>query len=245
MTTSSTFQIALVTGSNKGLGFEISRQLAKQGITVVMGARSEERGIAAVDKLRQEGLDVYPVKLDVTDSADITALPGFLQDKSGKLDILVNNAGVLLDWGTQPSDLDIDILRQTFEANFFGAFAVTKAVLPLLKQSDAGRIVNISSHLGSLADTLDPKSPYYGFLGTAYQASKTALNALTVQFAKELMKTSVKVNAATPGWVKTDIGSAEAALTPEEGADTPVWLATLPIDGPTGGFFMERKNYPW
>ncbi|MEM8808752.1 MAG: SDR family oxidoreductase [Cyanobacteria bacterium P01_G01_bin.38] len=245
MTTSSASQIALVTGSNKGLGFEISRQLAKQGITVMMAARSEERGIEAVEKLRQEGLDVYPVKLNVTNSDDIAALPGFLQEKFGRLDILVNNAGVLLDWGTQPSDLEIDILRQTFDANFFGVFSVTKALLPLLKQSDAGRIVNISSHLGSLTDTLDPNSPYYGFLGMAYQASKTALNTLTVQFAKELMETSIKVNAATPGWVKTDLGSAEADLTPEEGADNPVWLATLPVDGPTGGFFMERKNYPW
>lgn len=242
---SSTSQVALVTGANKGLGLEISRQLAKQGITVVMGSRSEEKGTAAVEQLRQEGLEVYLVKLDVTNSDDIEALPGFLQEKFGRLDILINNAGVLLDWGTQPSELNIDILRQTFEANVFGAFAVTKAILPLMKQSEAGRIVNMSSHLGSLTNTLDPHSPYYGFLGMAYQASKTALNALTVQFAKELMTTSIKVNAATPGWVQTDLGSAEAELTPEEGSDTPVWLATLPNDGPTGGFFLERKTYPW
>lgn len=245
MNTYSTSQVALVTGANKGLGFEISRQLAKLGITVVMGTRSEEKGSAAVERLRTEGLNVHLVKLDVTNSDNIEALPKFLQEKFGRLDILVNNAGVLLDWGTKPSELNLDILRQTFETNFFGAFAITKAVLPLIRQSDAGRIVNISSHLGSLTDTLDSNSPYYGFLGMAYQASKTALNALTVQLAKELMETSIKVNAATPGWVQTDLGSAEADLTPEEGADTPVWLATLPVDGITGGFFMERKTYPW
>lgn len=245
MNASSTSQVALVTGANKGLGFEISRQLAKQGVTVAMGARSEDKGAAAVEQLRQEGLEVYPIKLDVTNAADIEALPGFLQAQFGRLDILINNAGVLMDWGIQPSELDIDILRQTFETNFFGPFAVTQSVLPLMRQSDTGRIVNISSHLGSLTDTLDPNSPYYSFCSMAYQASKTALNALTVQFAKELMETSIKVNAASPGWVQTDLGSAEADLTPEEGADTPVWLATLPTDGPTGGFFMERKTYPW
>ncbi|MDJ0705979.1 MAG: SDR family oxidoreductase [Leptolyngbyaceae cyanobacterium MO_188.B28] len=238
-------QVALVTGANKGLGFEISRQLAQQGITVVMGARSEERGSSAAEQLRQEDLDTYPVKLDVTNSADIEALPRFFQEKFGRLDILVNNAGVLLDWGVKPSDLDIDILRQTFETNVFGAFAVTKAVLPLIRESEAGRIVNVSSHLGSLTDTLDANSSYYDFLGMAYQASKSALNALTVQFSKELTDTPIKVNAATPGWVKTDLGSAEADLTPEEGADTLVWLATLTADGPTGGFFIERKTHPW
>jgi NAD(P)-dependent dehydrogenase (short-subunit alcohol dehydrogenase family) len=238
-------KVALVTGANKGLGFEISRQLAQKEITAIIGARDGSKGAEAATKLQSQGLIAHHVQLDVTDPASIEALANFLKEHFGKLDILVNNAGILLDWGTPPSQLDLSILKQTFETNFFGAFAVTKAVLPLLSQSEAGRIVNVSSHLGSLADTLDPNSPYFSFQGMAYQASKTALNALTVQLAKELADTPIKVNSATPGWVQTDMGSADASLTPEQGADTPVWLATLPADGPTGGFFMERQPYPW
>jgi NAD(P)-dependent dehydrogenase (short-subunit alcohol dehydrogenase family) len=237
--------IALVTGANKGLGFEISRQLAQRGIMVLLAARDANKGAEAAAKLQSEGLDVEFIKLDVTDFASITAAAQEIRDRFGKLDILINNAGILLDWGVQPSELDISTLRQTFEVNFFGVFNTTKTLLPLIKLSQAGRIVNVSSTLGSLEDTLDPNSPYFDFRGMAYQSSKTALNALTVQFAKEFADTPIEVNSACPGWVQTDMGTTDAPLTIEQGADTPVWLATLPADSPTGGFFNSRQPIAW
>jgi NAD(P)-dependent dehydrogenase (short-subunit alcohol dehydrogenase family) len=238
-------RVALITGANKGIGFEISRQLARQGITVVIGARNETRGAEAATRLRGEGLDARHVRLDVTDASTIEPLPRFFEERFSRLDILVNNAGVLLDEGTPLSKLDINVLRQTFEANFFGVFAVSKALLPLIRRSEAGRIVNVSSQLGSLADISDPDSDYAGFVSFAYPASKVALNALTALLAKELRGFKVKVNSADPGWVQTDMGTAAAPLTPEEGADTPVWLATLPADGPSGGFFSSRQPMAW
>jgi NAD(P)-dependent dehydrogenase (short-subunit alcohol dehydrogenase family) len=238
-------KVALVTGANKGIGFEIVRQLARQGLTVILGARDKERGEKAAGQLRDEGLDVQFVRLDVSDPASIAALPGFFTERFGRLDVLVNNAGILIDQGIPPSQLDEAKLRQTFDTNFFGAFAVTKALLPLIKASDAGRIVNLSSTLGSLTVSSDPTSGFDGFLMLAYQSSKTALNMLTVAFAKELRGTNVKINSACPGWVRTDMGSSAAPLSVEEGADTPVWLATLAADGPTGGFFNSRKPVPW
>jgi len=238
-------RVALITGANKGIGFEISRQLARQGITVVIGARDETRGAAAAARLRDEGLDAHHVRLDVTDASTIEPLPQFFEERFGRLDILVNNAGVLLDEGTPLSELDIEVLRQTFETNFFGVFAVSKSLLPLIRRSETGRIVNVSSQLGSLADISDLDSAYAGFVSIAYPASKVALNALTALFAKELRGSNVKVNSADPGWVQTDMGTAAAPLTPEEGADTPVWLATLPEDGPSGGFFSSRQLMAW
>ena len=237
--------IALVTGANKGLGFEISRQLAQKGIAVLLAARDADKGAEAAAKLQSEGLDVQFIQLDVTDLTSITAAGKEICDRFGKLDILINNAGIFPDWGVQPSELDINALRQTFDVNFFGVFNTTKTLLPLLKLSKTGRIVNMSSTLGSLGDTLDPGSHYFGFRGMAYQSSKTALNALTVQFAKELADTPIKVNSACPGWVQTDIGTTDAPLTVEQGADTPVWLATLPTDGATGGFFNSRQPVAW
>ena len=245
MNVKQTKKVALVTGANKGIGYEISRQLAQQGITVVIGARDETRGAEAATRLRAEGLDAHHMRLDVTDASTLEPLPRFFEERFGRLDILVNNAGTLLDEGTPLSELDVKILRQTFETNFFGAFAVTKALLPLIRRSEAGRIVNVSSQLGSLADIGHPDSAYSGFVGFAYPASKVALNALTGLLAKELRGTIVKVNSADPGWVQTDMGTAAAPLTPEEGADTPVWLATLPADGPSGGFFSSRQPLAW
>ncbi|WP_017315893.1 SDR family oxidoreductase [Mastigocladopsis repens] len=215
-------KIALVTGANKGLGFEISRQLAKQEITVLIGARDESKGAEAAEKLQAEGLDVQSIKLDVTDTSTIETAGKKIEERFGKLDILVNNAGIILDWGVNPSDLELNVLKQTFETNLFGAFAVLKAMLPLIRKSNAGRIVNMSSTLGSLTDTLDPNSHYFEFKGLSYQASKAALNEITAQFAKELANTPIKVNSACPGWVQTDMGSADAPGTVEEGADTPV-----------------------
>jgi NAD(P)-dependent dehydrogenase (short-subunit alcohol dehydrogenase family) len=238
-------RVALITGANKGIGFEISRQLARQGITVVIGARNETRGAKAAMNLRDEGLDAHHVMLDVTDPSTIDSLPGFFEVQFGRLDILVNNAGVLLDEGTPFNELDIEMLRQTFETNFFGVFAITKALLPLIRRSEAGRIVNVSSQLGSLADISNPDSAYAGFISFGYSSSKVALNALTALLAKELRGTDVKVNSADPGWVQTDMGTAAAPLTPEEGAVTPVWLATLPSDGPNGGFFSSGQPMAW
>ncbi|MUG97273.1 SDR family NAD(P)-dependent oxidoreductase [Scytonema sp. UIC 10036] len=238
-------KIALVTGANKGLGFEISRQLATTGLTVLIGARDENKGAEAAEKLQAQGFDVQSIKLNVSDISSIATAAKNIEERFGKLDILINNAGVLHDGGVNPSDLDVKVFKETFETNVFGAFAVLQAMLPLIRKSNAGRIVNISSTLGSLTDTLDPNSHYFQYRGLAYQASKTALNAITVQFAKELADTPIKVNSACPGWLQTDMGSADAPGTVEEGADTPVWLATLPEDGPTGGFFNSRKPVPW
>jgi len=210
MNVKQTKKVALVTGANKGIGFEISRQLAQQEITVVIGARDETRGAEAATRLGEEGLDVHHVRLDVTDASTLEPLPRFFEERFGRLDILVNNAGILLDEGTPLSALDIEVLRQTFETNFFGAFAVAKALLPLIRRSEAGRIVNVSSLLGSLADIGHPDSAYAGFVSFAYPASKVALNALTVLLAKELRGTNVKVNSADPGWVRTDMGTAAA-----------------------------------
>ncbi|KAF3887273.1 MULTISPECIES: SDR family oxidoreductase [Nostocales] len=238
-------KIALVTGANKGLGFEISRQLAKTGLTVLIGARDENKGAESAEKLQAEGLDVQSIQINVTDISSVATAAKNIEERFGKLDVLVNNAGVLHDGGVNPSNLDVKVFKDTFETNVFGAFAVLQAMLPLIRKSHAGRIVNISSTLGSLTDTLDPNSHYFQYRGLAYQSSKTALNAITVQFAKELADTPIKVNSACPGWVQTDMGSANAPGTVEEGADTPVWLATLPEDGPTGGFFNSRKPLPW
>jgi NAD(P)-dependent dehydrogenase (short-subunit alcohol dehydrogenase family) len=238
-------RIALVTGANRGLGFEISRQLGRKGIIIVAGAREGADASSTVERLKSEGIDAHSVILDVTAPSAVDVLPTLLEVQFGGLDILVNNAGVQFDAGVNPSELETEILRTTFEINVFGAFAVTQALLPLIRKSSFGRIVNMSSSLGSLAAIGDPTSPFYEVVCPAYQASKAALNALTVLFAKELKNTAVKVNSACPGWVRTELGTERAPLSVEEGADTPVWLATLPADGPTGGFFNSRKPTPW
>lgn len=236
---------ALVTGANRGLGFEISRQLGRMGITIVASARNGADASNTVERLKSEGIDAHSVILDVIAPSAIEALPSLLAAEFGGLDILVNNAGVQVDAEVRPSEITTETLRATFEINVFGAFAVTRALLPLIRKSSFGRIVNMSSSLGSLADMGDPTSPFYEVMSPAYQASKAALNALTVLFAKELKDTGVKVNSACPGWVRTRLGSERAPLSVEEGADTPVWLATLPADGPTGGFFHSRKPMSW
>lgn len=233
--------VALVTGANKGIGFEIARQLARQGNTVLLGARDEMKGNAAAHRLRDEGLDVQFIKLDQTNHATIAAAVEQVGRRYGKLDILVNNAGVLIDKGVAPSALDADALRQTLETNVVGVAAVTRALLPLLRKAGAARIVNVSSSAGSLGQIAEGGMIF----APAYQISKAALNCFTVLLANELKDTPIKVNSACPGWVRTDMGGAEAPGTPEQGADTPVWLATLPAHGPTGGFFNSRKPVPW
>ena len=245
MTTSNlSGKVALVTGANKGIGLEIARQLAQQGATVLIGARDEQRGQEAAQTLQNEGLDGRFLLLNVTDQTTIDTAAQKIESDFGKLDILVNNAAVALD-GTPPSQLDIEVLRQTYDTNVFGVFAVTKALLPLVKKSEAGRIVNMSSGLGSLTQTSDPGWGFAGVNLLAYNSSKSAVNALTVQFANELRETPIKVNAADPGYVATDLNDHRGYRTVQQGATAPVRLATLPADGPTGSYFDEDGVVPW
>jgi NAD(P)-dependent dehydrogenase (short-subunit alcohol dehydrogenase family) len=240
-------KVALITGANKGLGLEMARQLGREGVTVILGARDPKQGEAAAAKLRAEGIDVRPVKLDVTSQQDRAAAADFIRNEFGHLNILINNAGVSLEGlsGGKASETQGDILRQTFETNFFSAVELTQALLPLLRKSDAARIVNMSSILGSQTLHADPKSPIYDFKPFAYDASKAALNSFTIHLAHELKDTNIKVNSAHPGWVKTDMGTDAAPMEIPEGATTGVTLALLAQDGPTGGYFHKGKPLPW
>jgi len=234
-------RVAFITGANKGLGFEIARQLGQQGVTVVLGARDKAKANAAADKLKSDGIDAHAVKLEVTNEADVAALPDFFKSKFGRLDILVNNAGVALDFG----GVTIDAFRQTYETNLFAPYFITQALLPLLKASPAGRIVNHSSVMGSIATIGDSNSFPLEMIAPAYCSSKSALNMLTVTTARTLAGTNVKINAAHPGWVKTDLGSDRAPMEVVDGAKTAVALALLPDDGPSGGFFHLGERLPW
>lgn len=244
---SETRKIALITGANKGIGFEIARQLGVQNITVLVGARDQGRGEDAIQKLRAEEIAASFVQIDVTDQASIDAAAASIDRAYGKLDILVNNAAISLrEAGTPPSELALEDLRKTFDTNFFGVFAVTKAMLPLLRRAEAGRIVNLSSEMGSL--TTNGSSN--GFAAQmppllAYNSSKTALNALTVLFAKELRDTAIKINSVSPGYVATDLNGHSGYLTTEQGAKVPVSFAALLADGPTGGFFGADGAIAW
>lgn len=237
-----TQKVALITGANKGLGLEIARQLAKQGLTVLVAGRDLSKAEAAASTLRGEGLDARALQLEVTDSAQISDAVARVEREFGKLDVLINNAGIFVDHGAESS---VNALRETFETNVFAPFAVTEAFLPLLDKSDAPRIVQHSSVLGSLA-TLSADAMMAAHTGQAYSASKSALNMLTVLLAKRLAaKPKFKVNAAHPGWVKTDLGGPQAPLEIEVGAETAVQLATLAADGPTGGYFHRGQTLPW
>jgi NAD(P)-dependent dehydrogenase (short-subunit alcohol dehydrogenase family) len=211
---------------------------------VLIGARDEERGRAAAEKLRAEGLDARALRLDVTDDASVAAAASLVERDPGRLDILVNNAGIAVDDGP-PSRVSIGALRRTYETNVFGVVRTTQAMLPLLRRSDAGRIVNLSSGLGSLARNSDPSWEFAAVKYLAYNSSKTAVNAITVQFAYELRNTSIKVNAADPGYVATDMNRNQGVRSVEQGAATPVRLALLPPDGPTGGYFNDDGPLPW
>jgi NAD(P)-dependent dehydrogenase (short-subunit alcohol dehydrogenase family) len=254
MTNKASGKVAFITGANKGIGLETARGLGKLGVTVVLGSRDEEKGRAAADALRAAGIQgVTAVRFDVTRPEDHREIAQQLEARFGKLDILVNNAGVQLeeaDFGAPggfntTSTVTPDVLRQTFETNFFAVVALTQTLLPLLRKAPAGRIVNLSSVLGSLALHADPSSGIYDKKAFAYDASKTALNAFTVHLAQELHGTKIKVNSAHPGWVKTDMGGAAAPLEVAEGGKTSVQLATLPDDGPTGGYFHLGQSLPW
>ena len=212
-----------------------------------MAARDPERGEAAAAKLRGEGLDTLFLKLDVTSPEDHRVAAAFLDRNFGRLDILINNAGISLDGfgAMKTSATPSEVLHRTFETNFFAPIALTQALLPLLQKSPAGRIVNMSSILGSQTLHADPASPIYNFKSLAYDSSKTALNSFTLHLAFELKDTRIKVNSAHPGWVKTDMGTDAAPLEIPDGAKTGVELALLPDDGPTGGYFHLGQRLPW
>lgn len=231
-------RIALVTGANRGIGFEICRQLAKRGLHVVLASRDAARGRAAAGVLRGEGLEVETRTLDVTSARSIKALAAWVKKRHGRLDVLVNNAGILIDpRGSRFLDSKIKTYRDTLETNLFGPLMLCQALAPLMKKNGYGRIVSLSSGQGQLSD-----------MGTgtpAYRISKTALNALTRILAAEFKGANILVNSMCPGWVKTDMGGPEAPRTPERAAATAVWLAMLPDDGPSGGFFRDRKPIAW
>ena len=240
-------KVALITGANKGLGLEMARQLGKAGVTVVTGARDPQNGEAAAEALRKEGIDARFLKLDVTNRQHQTDAAKFFEQNFGRLDILINNAGINMDQfgSSQPSATTDAVLQQTFDTNFFAPVALTRVLLPLLKKSEAGRIVNMSSILGSQTLHSDPKSPTYNFKTFAYDASKAVLNSFTIHLAYELKDTTIKVNSAHPGWVKTDMGTEAAPLEIPEGGKTGVELALLGEDGPSGGYFHLGKPIPW
>ena len=246
----STQKIALITGANRGIGFETARQLGKQGIKVLIGARSEEKGKEAEATLKAEGLDVEYIGIDVDNTATHAAAAKTIEEKYGKLDILINNAGIFLaeefDNGVPvpASKTTQETFRKTFDTNFFNTIDVTQALLPLVKKSDAGRIVFLSSGLGSLGLHSDPTSEIYNYKVPAYNISKTALNGYVVHLAHELKDTNIKVNTAHPGSVVTDM-NANGQIPVEEGARTSVDLATLPADGYSGKFIHLGQELPW
>ncbi len=227
-------RVALVSGGNRGIGLEIVRQLAGRGITVILGSRDEESGRAAAEGLSG---DVVVRQLDVTDEGSVARLAASVEDEFGRLDILVNNAGISNDDGQRAVNADLDRVREALEANLFGAWRLCEMAIPLMQRHGYGRIVNVSSGMGALED-MGGGSP-------GYRISKTALNALTRILASELRGSGILVNSVCPGWVQTDMGSPRAPRPVEEGADTPVWAATLPKGGPTGGFFRDRRPIPW
>jgi NAD(P)-dependent dehydrogenase (short-subunit alcohol dehydrogenase family) len=248
-----TGKIALITGANKGIGLETARQLGKLGATVLVGARDLAKGEQAAEVLRGVGIDARAIKLDVVNEADRAAAAKTIEQEFGRLDILINNAGVMLDsrdggdgWpANQTSTTPLHVLRETFETNFFAVVALTQTLLPLLRKSEAGRIVNLSSILASLTLHATPGSPIYEAKTFAYDASKAALNSFTIHLAHELKETKIKVNSAHPGWVKTEMGGEGAQMEIVDGAKTSVQLATLGEDGPTGGYFHMGEPLPW
>jgi NAD(P)-dependent dehydrogenase (short-subunit alcohol dehydrogenase family) len=242
-----TKKIALITGGNKGIGLETARQLGKLGITVLVGARDQAKGEAAVAELKKDGVDALAVKLDVDNPSDYEAVKKLIEKDYGRLDILVNNAGIMLDGrkGNETSKTSQDVLRKTFNTNFFAVVGLTQALLPLLKKSVGGRIVNLSSILGSNTLHATPGSFIYDAKTFAYDASKAALNSFTIHLAHELKDTKIKVNSAHPGWVKTEMGGEGAQLDVETGAKTSVELATLQDSGPNGAYVHLGKPLPW
>jgi len=240
-------KVALITGANRGIGLETAKQLGAQGVTVLLGARKLSAAEEAAAGLKAAGIDAYGVQLDVVNETDRKAVAAFIEEKFGKLDILINNAGVNASTGfvSVVAETKDDELLRVFNTNLFAVVALTRELLPLLKKSEGGRIVNLSSILGSNTLHADPKSPIANFKSLAYDASKTALNAYTIHLAWELKETPIKVNSAHPGWVKTEMGTDAAPMEIPEGAKTSVALALLGADGPSGRFIHLGQELPW
>jgi NAD(P)-dependent dehydrogenase (short-subunit alcohol dehydrogenase family) len=231
-------RVAVVTGANRGIGFEVSRQLARHGMRVLLACRDAAKGEAAAERIRYENGDAQVIVLDVTDGASVASLAKYVGDHFGSADVLVNNAGILIDPpGSRMLESSLDTYRETLEVNLFGPLQLCLALVPAMRESGYGRVVNLSSGLGQLSEM--------GAGTPAYRISKTALNALTRTLAAELAGTNVLVNALCPGWVRTDMGGRSASRSVEQGADTAVWLATLADGGPSGGLFRDRRPIPW
>jgi NAD(P)-dependent dehydrogenase (short-subunit alcohol dehydrogenase family) len=228
-------RVALVSGGNRGIGLEVARRLATDGYRVVIGSRDPARGEEAA---REVAESATACRLDVTDPEGIEACISTIEERFGRLDVLVNNAGIEGGgWSTSAADVDLDEVRDTLETNLFGAWKLTQAALPLMRKNRYGRIVNLSSGMGQLSDM--------GAHAPGYRISKTGLNTLTRMLSAELAGENILVNSCCPGWVRTDMGGPNASRSVEEGGDTPFWLATLPDDGPRGGFFRDREPIPW
>jgi NAD(P)-dependent dehydrogenase (short-subunit alcohol dehydrogenase family) len=252
MTTASTPSIAFITGASRGIGLETARQLGRLGFIVVLGSRDARKAGDAAGTLRDEGLAAESLAGDIADPHDRQNIYETIDERHGKLDILVNNAGVWLETpsashedANRTSTVSEAVLRQTFDANFFAPVLLTQLLLPLIRRAPAGRIVNVSSIHGSLTMHSDQTSVIYDQKRFAYGGSKTALNAFTVQLAHELRDTPIKVNSLHPGWVRSEMGGPDAMLDLPEGSATSVRLATLPAEGPTGGFFYMEERLPW
>lgn len=229
-------RVALVTGANNGIGFETCRQLAQHGIKVILTARDKQKGNESAEKLQNEGLDVVFLQLDVTKEESIRQVAEYIGKNFGRLDILINNAGIHVDRGSSGLDADIDKIKETMETNAYGPLRVSKALIPIMRKNNYGRIINISSRLGALHEMAG---------GTpGYKISKTALNAVTRILASELEGTNILVNSVSPGHVRTDLGGPDAELPVEASVDTQVWLATSNNQS-TGKFFRERNEFEW
>jgi len=230
-------RIALVTGGNRGIGLEICRQLAKHGIRVLLGSRDPTKGAAAAGELIAAKLPVEARELDVADDQSILDCMNWIRRDVGRLDILVNNAGIMVEENDDEPEEELRIVRETMQTNVYGPFLLSRLAIPIMKRRRYGRIVNLSSGMGSLTE-MGP-----GYL--AYRMSKAGINVVTRVLAAEVEGMGILVNSADPGWVKTDMGGRGAGRTLYKGAETPVWLATVPEGGPTGGFFRDRKAIPW
>ncbi|MEC0125613.1 SDR family oxidoreductase [Paenibacillus pabuli] len=240
-----TKKYVFITGANKGIGFETARQLGKMGYVILLGARNELKGEEAARILVNEGIEAHGIMLDVTRQDTIQAAVSQMEQKFGSLDVLINNAGISVGGAALPSQISLEDIRKTYDTNFFGMISVTQALLPLLQQSPAGRIVNLTSGLGSLAFNSDPEHEHAQFNLLAYNSSKAAVNMFTVTLAKEFRDTPLKINSADPGFTATDLNGFTGIGTVQQAAAIVVKLAVLDEDGPTGGFHGNDGELPW
>ena len=230
-------KIALISEANRGIGLETCKELAQLGMKVILTSRDPIQGQAALSEITEMDSKIVYHQLDITDQDSIDKLQTYIKEEFGRLDVLVNNAGIYLDQGISVFDLSAKELQKTLDVNLFGAFRLSQAFIPMMQSQKYGRVINVSSGMGSLEEM--------GGMNAAYKVSKTALNALTRVFAGELLNTNIKVNAMCPGWVRTRMGGPAAPRSLEQGVDTIIWLATLPEDGPSGGYFRDREPIPW